>query len=91
MQKITTHLWFDKEAREAAEFYVSIFGKGSKIKNLSKLDNTPSGSVDIVTFELLGLEFQAILGSARRERPAKDVLEPLPRVREICCSTRARK
>ena len=60
MQKITTHLWFDKEAKEAAEFYVSIFGNGSKIKNLSMLDNTPSGSVDMVTFELLGREFQAI-------------------------------
>ncbi len=60
MQKITTHLWFDKEAKEAAEFYVSTFGKGSKVTNLSKLDNTPSGSVDIVTFELLGREFQAI-------------------------------
>ena len=60
MQRITTHLWYDKEAKEAAEFYVSVFGKGSKIKNISKLDNTPSGSVDIVTFELLGREFQAI-------------------------------
>jgi predicted 3-demethylubiquinone-9 3-methyltransferase (glyoxalase superfamily) len=60
MQKITPHLWFDKEAREAAEFYVSVFGKGSKVKNISMLDNTPSGSVDILTFELLGLEFQAI-------------------------------
>ena len=60
MQKITPHLWFDKEATEAADFYVSIYGKGSKVKNISKLDNTPSGSVDIVTFELLGREFQAI-------------------------------
>ena len=25
MQKIVPHLWFDKEARQAAEFYVSIF------------------------------------------------------------------
>ena len=31
MQKITPHLWFDKEAREAAEFYVAAFGDGSKI------------------------------------------------------------
>jgi predicted 3-demethylubiquinone-9 3-methyltransferase (glyoxalase superfamily) len=60
MQKITPHLWYDKEAREAAEFYVSAFGKGSEVKNLSKLDDTPSGSVDIVTFDLLGQEFQAI-------------------------------
>jgi predicted 3-demethylubiquinone-9 3-methyltransferase (glyoxalase superfamily) len=60
MQKITPHLWFDKEAKEAAEAYVSIFGKDSKIKHISRLDNTPSGSVDLVTFELLGQEFQAI-------------------------------
>ena len=60
MQKITPHLWFDKEAKEAADFYVSTFGKGSFVKHISTLDNTPSGSVDLVTFELLGQEFQAI-------------------------------
>ena len=59
MQKIIPNLWFDKEAKEAADFYVSTFPK-SKIKNTTMLHNTPSGSVDIVTFELLGLEFQAI-------------------------------
>jgi predicted 3-demethylubiquinone-9 3-methyltransferase (glyoxalase superfamily) len=60
MQKINPHLWFDKEAKEAAEAYVSVFGKGSKINSMSVLDDTPSGSVDVVTFELLGQEFQAI-------------------------------
>lgn len=60
MQKIVSHLWFDKDAKEAAELYVATFGKGSKVKNIAQLDNTPSGSVDIVTFELLGREFQAI-------------------------------
>ncbi len=60
MPKITTHLWYDNEAVEAAEFYVSVFGKDSKINNITKLENTPSGSVDIVTFILLGREFQAI-------------------------------
>ena len=62
MQKIIPHLWFDKEAVEAAKFYVSIFsarGK-TKIKNTTTLHNTPSGSVDVVTFELLGQEFIAI-------------------------------
>ena len=53
MQKITTHLWFDKEATEAAQFYTSIF-KNSKIKNTQTLHNTPSASVEIVTIELLG-------------------------------------
>jgi predicted 3-demethylubiquinone-9 3-methyltransferase (glyoxalase superfamily) len=60
MKPITTHLWFDKEAVEAAEFYVAIFGKDSRITGQSILDNTPSGSVDIVSFELLGRKFQAI-------------------------------
>jgi predicted 3-demethylubiquinone-9 3-methyltransferase (glyoxalase superfamily) len=56
MQRITPHLWFDKEAKQAAEFYTSIFNN-SKIKNTITLHNTPSGSVDIVTIELLGQEF----------------------------------
>ena len=59
MQKIIPHLWFDKEAKEAAEFYVSIF-PGSQVKNMRTLHDTPSGSVDSVSFELFGLEFQAI-------------------------------
>jgi predicted 3-demethylubiquinone-9 3-methyltransferase (glyoxalase superfamily) len=59
MQKITSHLWFDKEAKEAADLYTSTF-KGSKIKNTSTLHNTPSGSVDIVTIELPGQEFTLI-------------------------------
>src|SRR5687767_11524919 len=60
MQKITSHLWFDKEAREAADFYVSVFGNNSRVKNLATLHNTPSGDTDIVTFEIWGYEFQAI-------------------------------
>ena len=59
MPRITSHLWFDKEAKEAAKFYTSIF-KGSKIKNTTTLHSTPSGSVDIVTIELLGQEFTLI-------------------------------
>ncbi len=56
MQKITTHLWFDKEAKEAAEFYTSVF-ENSKIKGTTTLHNTPSGSVDMVTIELSGQAF----------------------------------
>jgi predicted 3-demethylubiquinone-9 3-methyltransferase (glyoxalase superfamily) len=58
-QKIVPHLWFDKEAKEAAEFYTSIF-KNSRIKRTTTLHNTPSGTVDVVTFELFGQEFMAI-------------------------------
>jgi predicted 3-demethylubiquinone-9 3-methyltransferase (glyoxalase superfamily) len=57
--KIIPHLWFDKEALEAADFYVSAF-PNSKIKHTAQLHGTPSGSVDTVTFEILGTEFQAI-------------------------------
>jgi len=59
MQKITSHLWFDKEAKEAAEFYTSIF-KDSRVKNTTTLHNTPSGSVDIVTIGVAGQEFMLI-------------------------------
>src|SRR5512147_2281717 len=59
MQKIIPHLWFDKEAKEAAELYVSTF-PGSKIRSTSTLHGTPSGDTEIVTFELSGQEFQAI-------------------------------
>lgn len=59
MQKITPHLWFDKEAREAAELYTSLI-PNSKITNLNTLHNTPSGDCDIASFELSGQPFMAI-------------------------------
>ncbi len=59
MQKITPHLWFDKEAGEAAEFYTSVF-PDSRMKNKTTLHDTPSGTVDVVTIELSGLEFMLI-------------------------------
>lgn len=59
MENISTHLWFDKQAREAAEFYVSTFPQ-SKIHSVVSLHDTPSGDVDTVSFELLGRAFLAI-------------------------------
>lgn len=60
MQKITTHLWFDKEAKEAAQFYVSAFANGSKVKNVTTIRNTPSGDRDVVSFELLDRSFMGL-------------------------------
>lgn len=57
--KIVPHLWFEKEAREAAEFYTTVFAD-SRIKSSVMLEDTPSGTVEIVTFDLFGREFQAI-------------------------------
>ncbi|HWK24540.1 MAG TPA: VOC family protein [Ureibacillus sp.] len=59
MQKIVPHLWYDKEAKEAATFYVSLF-ENSKLLNVNVLENTPSGDAELVDFELAGLQFQAI-------------------------------
>ncbi len=56
MEKITPHLWFDKEAKEAGAFYTSVF-PDSRVKSTTVLHDTPSGSVDIVTIELAGQEF----------------------------------
>jgi predicted 3-demethylubiquinone-9 3-methyltransferase (glyoxalase superfamily) len=56
MEKITPHLWYDKEAKEAGAFYASVF-PSSRIKSTTVLHDTPSGSVDIVTIELAGQEF----------------------------------
>ena len=60
-RKITPHLWFDKEAKEAAKFYTSIFSD-SKITNISTIHEvpTPTGDCDIVSFELNGQPFMAI-------------------------------
>lgn len=59
MNTIIPHLWFDREAIEAAKFYTSTF-RNSKVKRTSQLHNTPSGSVDLVSINLMGQEFQLI-------------------------------
>src|SRR3989454_1978116 len=64
MKKITPFLWFDNNAEEAAEFYVSIF-KNSKILNVSRYGDAgpgPKGSVMVVNFQLAGQEFTALNG-----------------------------
>jgi predicted 3-demethylubiquinone-9 3-methyltransferase (glyoxalase superfamily) len=59
MQKITPHLWFDKEAREAAEFYVSVFDD-SRINSATEIPDTPSGDSEVVAFQIMGYDFKAI-------------------------------
>lgn len=64
MQKIAPFLWFDSQAEEAANFYVSIF-KNSKIGAISRYGDAgpgPKGSVMIVTFNLDGQELTALNG-----------------------------
>src|SRR5207253_10490640 len=68
MQKITSCLWFDNQAEEAANFYVSIF-KNSKVGNITRYDEAaaqasgrPKGSVLTVEFELEGQKFVGLNG-----------------------------
>ena len=55
-QKITPFLWFDNQAEEAMNFYLSIF-KNSKVLSVSP---GPNGTVMSVSFELAGQEFMAL-------------------------------
>lgn len=59
VHKITPHLWFDKEAVEATEFYSSTF-PSSRVTKVSTMHDTPSGDADVVSFELFGQPFMAI-------------------------------
>ncbi|MBX4271322.1 VOC family protein [Clostridium estertheticum] len=56
MQKIVPHLWYDKEANEAAIFYISLFDK-SKILNVTIMEGTPLGDAESINFELAGQQF----------------------------------
>lgn len=56
---ITPHLWFDTQAKEAAEFYCSVFPE-SRIKSVTRIRDTPSGDCDVVSFALHGQPFMAI-------------------------------
>jgi len=64
IQRISPFLWFDKQAEEAVNFYVSIF-KNSKINKVSYYGEAgpgPKGSVMAVSFELDGQGFIALNG-----------------------------
>ena len=73
MKKITPFLWFDNQAEEAAQFYVSVFstkgGKNSKVMNVAryseagaKASGRPKGTAMTVAFQLDGQEFVALNG-----------------------------
>ncbi|MEU7856075.1 VOC family protein [Nonomuraea sp. NPDC049141] len=64
MQKITTYLWFDNQAEEAAEFYTSIF-EDSRILEVNRYGDAgpgPAGTAMMVSFELAGQRFLALNG-----------------------------
>ena len=68
--KIFTHLWYAKDAQEAARFYTSIF-PDSRVDGAWPLPadspSGPAGSVTIVDFTLFGHRFQAISAGPHHE------------------------
>ena len=61
--KVFPHLWYSKDAEEAARFYASIFpdSRVDRVTSLlSKSPSGPPGSVKVVDFTLLGQRLQAI-------------------------------
>ena len=68
--KIYTHLWYAKEAEEAARFYASIFPDSRVDRVTSMLSESPSGppgSVKVVDFTLFGQRFQAMSAGPHHE------------------------
>ena len=70
MQKIITHLWYDNQAEEAAEFYTSLF-EDSRIVSIARypesaveVSGKPAGSVMTVLFELAGQQYIALNGGS---------------------------
>ena len=64
MQKITPFLWFDHQAEEAMNFYVSIF-RNSNVGNVARYGDAgpgPKGQVMTASFELDGQDFVALNG-----------------------------
>ena len=80
MQKISPHLWFDTQAREAGELYASTFDN-SRVKSANTLDGTPTGSVDIVDVEIAGQPFMLLsAGPLFKFNPSISVL--------VACATK---
>ena len=68
MQKITPFLWFDNQAEEAVNYYISIF-KNSKIVGVTRygeaganVSGKPNGTVMTIAFRIEGQEFVALNG-----------------------------
>jgi predicted 3-demethylubiquinone-9 3-methyltransferase (glyoxalase superfamily) len=62
--RITPFLWFDSNAEEAVDFYLTVFKNSRRLGELRASDDTtlPKGSILTVTFELEGQKFTALNG-----------------------------
>ncbi len=62
--RITPFLWFDSNAEEAVDFYITVFKNSRRLDELRRTDDTrgPKGSILTISFELDGQKFTAING-----------------------------
>lgn len=67
MQKVTPFIWFEDQARAAAEWYVSLF-PNSRIASRVTLPGTPSGDTEIVSLSLNGTDFQFMSAGKMADR-----------------------
>jgi predicted 3-demethylubiquinone-9 3-methyltransferase (glyoxalase superfamily) len=69
MNKITPFLWFEDNAEEAVEFYLSIFKSGRRLHELraTEAGPGPAGSIIVVAFEIEGQQFSALNGRTQQE------------------------
>lgn len=69
MSKITPFLWFDNNAEEAVEFYLSVFKSGRRLDELRSegVGPWPKGSIATIAFELEGQQFTALNGGPGHE------------------------
>jgi predicted 3-demethylubiquinone-9 3-methyltransferase (glyoxalase superfamily) len=91
-QKIRTCLWFDKEAEEAANFYVSLFDN-SRVLGLSRYGKgmpLPEGTVMTIDFELSGTRFMGLNGGPvfKFTEASSMVVECARKPRSIACGPR---
>ena len=86
MQKISPFLWFDGQAEEAVNFYLSVFphAKASKVLRFGDAGPGPKGAVLTASFELDGQEFTAINGGPEYKfTPAISFMIPCDTQQEV--------
>jgi len=62
--RITPFLWFDSNAEEAVDFYLTVFKNSRRLDEVRRIDDThgPKGSILTIAFELDGQKFTALNG-----------------------------
>ena len=86
MQKLVTFLWFDGQAEDAVNFYLSVFpkAKAGKVLRWGDVGPGPKGSVLTASFELAGQEFTALNGGPQYKfTPAVSFMIPCDTQQEV--------